>query len=299
LNKITLSLTILILTIKIVESVAMTPTLVTKALIISDCQIPDSGIDIGLSKEISIQELVDMKQKVLNGELQEANALYSYLRDDYSDMAICWLKLAANENNAYAQNTLAENYLIGQYLEKDINKAIYWYEQAAQGKESYDYSKISLGDIYSNGQYIAKNDKKAMFWYTKATQGDKESPTYGNALYKVAYANQYGVGVAKNEDKALEIYNEILDLPLNIARDDVKYLANANMYETGLGVRKDIKEAADYYFYAAIDGDKSAQFKMNELYREGKGVPQDSDMANGWLEISQLTPEQLSVSIYE
>jgi TPR repeat protein len=49
----------------------------------------------------------------------------------------------------------------------------------------------------------------------------------------------------------------------------------AKMYEEGLGLAQDSKEAAKWYLKSAGKGHSHAQYKMGTMYTLGKGVPKD------------------------
>jgi TPR repeat protein len=51
-------------------------------------------------------------------------------------------------------------------------------------------------------------------------------------------------------------------------------------------VPKDFAEAAKWYRKAADQGDSSAQFKLGNMYNEGRGVPQDFVLAYLWLNLA-------------
>ena len=54
------------------------------------------------------------------------------------------------------------------------------------------------------------------------------------------------------------------------------------MYDRGLGVRQDYKEAASWYRKAAEQGNASAQFHIGQMCDIGNGVPQDYEEAASW-----------------
>lgn len=54
------------------------------------------------------------------------------------------------------------------------------------------------------------------------------------------------------------------------------------MYEKGLGVDPDVRQAADWYLKAGQDGDAEAQFALGGLYRDGRGVRKDPNIALDW-----------------
>ncbi len=54
------------------------------------------------------------------------------------------------------------------------------------------------------------------------------------------------------------------------------------MYDRGLGVPQDYKEAASWYRKAAEQGNAQAQFFLGQMYDTGKGVPQGYEEAASW-----------------
>lgn len=54
------------------------------------------------------------------------------------------------------------------------------------------------------------------------------------------------------------------------------------MYDRGLGVPQNYKEAASWYLKAAEQGNASAQFYLGQMYDVGKGVPQGYQEAASW-----------------
>jgi len=54
------------------------------------------------------------------------------------------------------------------------------------------------------------------------------------------------------------------------------------MYENGLGVPQDDKEAVNWYRKSAEQGYADAQYNLGNMYRQGLGVPQDDKEAVNW-----------------
>ena len=70
--------------------------------------------------------------------------------------------------------------------------------------------------------------------------------------------------------------------PLAEAGDEVAQYNLAWMYDSGLGVPQDYKEAAKWYQLAADQGDADAQINLGFMYKNGEGVPQDYKEAVKW-----------------
>jgi len=58
------------------------------------------------------------------------------------------------------------------------------------------------------------------------------------------------------------------------------------MYQNGIGVTKDEKQAADWYLKSAKAGYAIAQFNLGKMYENGTGVKQDYKQAFSWYEKS-------------
>lgn len=54
------------------------------------------------------------------------------------------------------------------------------------------------------------------------------------------------------------------------------------MYEEGLGVKQDYKEAVKWYLKAAEKGHAQSQYKLGTMYALGKGVSKDTLEAGKW-----------------
>ncbi len=58
------------------------------------------------------------------------------------------------------------------------------------------------------------------------------------------------------------------------------------MYDNGLGVPQDDKEAVKWYRKAADQGDSDAQTNLGQMYRQGLGVPRDDKEAAKWYRLA-------------
>lgn len=58
------------------------------------------------------------------------------------------------------------------------------------------------------------------------------------------------------------------------------------MYDEGLGVPQDDRQAAVWFRKAAEQGDASAQHSLGLMYETGRGVPQNYSLAYSWLSVA-------------
>ena len=87
------------------------------------------------------------------------------MNEKNSQKAIYWYEKAANKGLVIAMYNLGYEY---RYILKDYNKAIYWYEKASD--KGYAAATVKLGDLYYNGKGIEANFSKAIIWYKKAAR---------------------------------------------------------------------------------------------------------------------------------
>lgn len=69
----------------------------------------------------------------------------------------------------------------------------------------------------------------------------------------------------------------------------------ALMYEKGIGVAKNEKEAVVWYSKAAEQGNALAQFNLGVLYENGKGTPVDFAKANKWYRKAAVQGDGLAI----
>jgi TPR repeat protein len=69
----------------------------------------------------------------------------------------------------------------------------------------------------------------------------------------------------------------------------------ALMYENGIGIKKNEKQALFWYNKAALQGNAAAQFNLGVLYENGKGTKVDFTQANKWYRKAAVQNDGLAV----
>ncbi len=141
-------------------------------------------------------------------------------------------RMAAESGNVQSQIAYAGMLLTGDMVRKDVEKALYWYEKAAESGSAV--AAESIAAVYEHGiGGVRKSDEKSFFWYGRAAElgsvgalyrcgimllkdkKDKEALSYfeksasqGHApsLYYVGRLYENGSGISKNEKKFMEAY---------------------------------------------------------------------------------------------
>jgi TPR repeat protein len=132
---------------------------------------------------------------------------------------------------------------------------------------------VSSPAANAEGDSITSTNTSADFSTIKAS-AEKGEP---KALFDLARAYERGIGVSKDQSKALEYTRMAAEKGYPPAE-----LQLGSYYGRGFGVAKDIQEAILWYRRAADHGFALAQFAMGGFYEAGTGVPRDMDQAVFW-----------------
>ena len=83
------------------------------------------------------------------------------------------LRQKAENGDSVAQTMLGVEYMKGDLVEKDLDKAIEWWKKAAE--KGYAEAEYKLGVCYHFGFGIKKSHKLARYWYEKAANQQHKS----------------------------------------------------------------------------------------------------------------------------
>lgn len=190
------------------------------------------------------------------------------------------------------------------FCENDSNKRVIYLTQMAERGDKD--AQTDLGMAYGEGFGVVKNYEKAAFWYSKAaTQGSV------SALFNLGLFYEKGWGVTKNLQLAREFYSKAAVrgecrcagkfrgfLYKWLGREDRLFTGKKSIfdgcgekntvalynlgyiYNYGLGIPRDEKQAAKWYGKAAELGSMSARNSLALYYSRGAGnLPVDRKRA--------------------
>ena len=190
--------------------------------------------------------------------------------DNDSSLGTNLVQVSAINGHPLAQNFLGSLYSRGEYVKQDFTKAFYWYQKAAENGEAS--GMVQLANMYLKGEGTKVDYKMALVWFKKAA--GLEVP---EAFYGVGYVYHNGLGVSKNIPKAIHWYNLAADL---------RYLKASNtlvsLYDDINLIKKDATRAFKLIKQSAWNGNKDSQYKIAYLYQEGIGVKQNIKEALFW-----------------
>lgn len=216
------------------------------------------------------------------------------------------LKRLADLGDAEAQFKLAEKYISGKGVRRDVIRAKELYEDAANNGYVPAYEAIGelyyngVMDVYGNGQGIERDYKKAAYWFEKAA----EYVDYDEELFiKIGLIYEWGgYGIEADPEKTVKWLLKSAESGDCGAQKSIGYC----YYELGdtekalfwkgkaaegggaeewcsLGALyedlEDYQNAAVWYKKAADANDEFALSYLAQLYFDGKGVSQDKAKA--------------------
>ena len=131
----------------------------------------------------------------------------------------------------------------------------------------------------------AKEDYAAQLWKKEKKQEAMciltSIPNYYISKYKLGELHY----LSKEYDKAFELFTQSLDSQGYAGHNSNKSLYYlGELYEKGLGTKKDEKQAFRHYLMSAYSGDEKAMLKLSELYQKGILVDKDEIHGKFWLQ---------------
>ncbi len=191
--------------------------------------------------------------------------------------AVKWYTKAANQNYPNAQNNLAWMYEHGKGVQQDDEIAFEWYKKAAE--QDYARSQNKVGLMYEAGQGVKQDLTKAKKWYQKAVDNGYAKAEKQLVLlnYKIQTNKTTSTAAIETSiQKTISCYKSSDSDSENLSRcslqaknGDIDAQINlAEIYEEGIGVKKDLEEAAKWYQKAADNGNIEAHDALEYLKKD-------------------------------
>ena len=169
--------------------------------------------------------------------------------------ALTLCEVLAKHGHARALFCIGNIYWRGQDVEKDYNKARYYFEMAA--KRNHAPSLNNLGQMYENGDGVEKNGDKAAELYLAASNAGNEVASQNlGSLY------MFGQIIPQNYTLALKYYHLALDQG---STSDVVLNNLGVLYMDGKGTPKDWDKALKYLSLSAEKGNLQGKNNLRIL----------------------------------
>jgi TPR repeat protein len=158
---------------------------------------------------------------------------------------------AQDDNAAYAEHALGMMFLQGKDIDPDPNQAFGWFEKAAE--QNYLPSIYEMAVMYRDGIGRPADKKKALALFRKAAQKN-------HAESKDAYTRMLISDKIYKQDPA-GAYKWLLAAAKS-GDTDAQFVIG-DMYQNGLGVKRSIGKARQWYRMAANNGHQRARLRLD------------------------------------
>lgn len=260
----------------------------------SDCELfkaPGNYLGFTYEPLVTDEEKATMLefQQLLNKKLLDAMESSSAINDlgcMYASgigvrrnmkMAVAYFMEASMKRNLFGMLNMAQLYVDGLGVERDLDKARVLYNHAFE--EGYSDAMVMCGDTY----LVEDDYKSALDCYLKAAY--RRCPY---AYYRLGWFYKEGLGIEKDTTKALEYYQKAVEMQYPAALLDF-----ALFYKEGDLVAQDNDKAMELLMRAADKGNAAAMYSLYEIYLRGEGVAQNFMYAKDWYQKSMAADDEL------
>lgn len=223
-----------------------------------------------------------MKTAIVSTKLKQAQEAYE--AGDFAIAHALFLQ-AAKQKSTIAQFCLGNMYAKGEGVAENPIQAADWYRQAAE--RGYPLAQAKLAELYANGCGVPLDYRQAAQWFKLAAEQKDKTPEHRLTEANEAYTT-------KNYDLALALFQELAQ-----TNEENAQFHLGEMYAEGLGIDRDLEQAAQWYRLAAEQGCLAAQVRLGKMYANGLGVKQDYREAAMWLDKAAAQAESNNEHLFE
>lgn len=210
------------------------------------------------------------------------------------DRAAEWFRKSANQGNAQAQNSLGVMYALGRGVQRDKEEAVRWYKKAA--KQGLPEAIYNVAISYYNGEGVGENLTAAYAWMALAQDtGDAQAneallriagelkSNLVPSKFQLALMYEAGEDIPRDPAKAMVLYREIAAGDAEF-RNGVAQFKLCQIYGEGRGVSRDFSQARSWCKQAAKQGNSSSYLVLGRMAEQGLGATKDLREAAEWYE---------------
>ena len=236
------------------------------------------------------------------------------------EKAFQWFLKSAQEDNKFAQYSLANLCYYGTGVEKDLPQAFLWYQKSSS--QGQPYASYAVAQLYDKGEYVSKNAETAQGYYKVALLGflklENKDQADDNLYYKLGSMFKNGLGTEADISKAIDyfkrsaemnnknglyeygkalIQGKHIEADLNKGLECIEKaikLGNTNAkrflaleFISGGYFPQDIEKGIAMLTECADEGDSFACFNLGQIYLKGEIVPQDLERAEKYLLLAE------------
>lgn len=232
-------------------------------------------------KRLALRELVEMANAGDPKSLYDLASLHDRGYDSIpidSSRSTALYRLSAAKGYARAENYLGFRYFKGEFVEQNIDSALFWIAKAAEDGDIT--AANNLGYLFTESDVVPRDYQKGVCWLKKAA--DAGLP---QAESQLADLYRQGLGVAPDTAFAVTLYNRAIDRGLH----DAELKLISMMRKKWEKLSADSAVALGRYYYsrhapvagvilfknAAKNNNPVALALLGDAYSKGKGIDYD------------------------
>ncbi|OUR95680.1 hypothetical protein A9Q84_14355 [Halobacteriovorax marinus] len=219
--------------------------------------------------------LAEVQIKLILNKFRENNSNLTYSLDSIEDSALALVKALPKNHHVYE--------LLGKvlYQNQKKTKSLTAYQKAAKLGNAEGFNEIALA--YKLGGLLGENKNKQVENFRKcASLGN---PRCFNSM---GYRYSNGFFGKKNKVKALEYYQQAAKRGWATSYRNISLIYNDEGF-------KNAELHHEYALHAAILGDHTAYGILARIYRHGRGVKVNNDIAFSWASAARNTTNGYSL----
>lgn len=247
--------------------------------------------EFALNSSLDMASPDELEEAAQNGDINAMNrlsALYTNGDDDTepdAEKAVCYAQMAADAEDSTGMYNLGVFYGKGFGVEKDMEKAAYWLEKAAEygdpdglpaaklfRKGAELKKKAESGDVQAMGEYAEHlmtigsslpgygYFEDSVYWAEKGTENG-----CAFAYWILALAYEHGRGVEEDAEKAVKYYQAGADM----GEAHCQHSMGCYYLNGTAGVKTDRNKAAELCKKAAEQGYELSMFTLAKAYENG------------------------------
>lgn len=229
-------------------------------------------------KRLALRELVERANAGDPKSLYDLASLHDRGYDSIpidSSRSTALYRLSAAKGYSRAENYLGFRYFKGEFVEQNIDSALFWITKAAD--DGNIAAANNLGYLFTESDVVPRDYQRGVYWLTKAA--DAGLP---QAESQLADLYRHGLGVTPDTAFAVALYNRAIDKGLHDAELKLMSMMEKNWEK----LSADSAVALGRYYYthrapmagvmlfenAAKNNNPAALALLGDAYSKGKGI---------------------------
>lgn len=209
-----------------------------------------------LSEQIENEESIAKKPKIFDSNQADLKKALQYASDKEKNDILALLKSAEDEYSRL--DHMIQQILDGEEVLETVEEKFHLYELAA--KNNNPLAQYMLGKCYELGYGCEVNQESAFISYLDSAEQDQNSDVRALALYKVGYCLYWGMGVARDIQRA----NTYFQYSADMNNPEAQYRLGVNYFD-GTGVPKDTNKGIELLNTAAESGHAGAYKSLGDI----------------------------------